>query len=183
MKDRCQHHAWKTKIKKETDQRRGLMDNLGEICATLEPHMRDGKHLEVSHERRCASEASWRRDTWRRSQVAPSAGSENGLTSLVFTTPLTYFPSTESTQRRLDSAATHRSLSPTRNSIFLFPRLPLVCSPRSPEACPRAGARSARERERGGGGGAFTRTPWSLDLQLLMMMMMHTATHLFIKLI
>lgn len=88
------------------------------------------------------------------------------LTSLVLTMPLTYFPTTESTKKTLDSTARHRSLSPTLTSIFLPLSLRLrlrlrLLSPVLPEACLslRGGCaqssctertqESERERERG----------------------------------
>jgi len=77
---------------------------------------------------------------------------KKALTSLVSTIPLTYFPRTESTQKRLDSTAKQRSLSPTLTSIFLSPQLPLVCSPSSPKpvsARERARRSTARDGERG----------------------------------
>lgn len=74
-------------------------------------------------------------------------GGEQTLTSFVLTTPLTYFPRTESMQRTLDSTARHRSLSPTLTSIFLSPQLPLVCSPSSQKPV-SARERALTERER-----------------------------------
>lgn len=74
---------------------------------------------------------------------------EQTLTSFVLTTPLTYFPRTESMQRTLDSTARHRSRSPTLTSIFLSPQLPLVCSPSSQKPV-SARERALTEREESG---------------------------------
>lgn len=76
-------------------------------------------------------------------------GGKQTLTSFVLTTPLTYFPRTESMQRTLDSTARHRSLSPTLTSIFLSPQLPLVCSPSSQKPV-SARERALTEREESG---------------------------------
>lgn len=104
-------------------------------------------HDEAVFARMVSMNRDVRRRTWRGAARCRGSRRTGAHTSLVSTTPFTYFPRTESTQRTLDSTASHRSLSQTLTSIFLAPPQRLVWSPGSP----RARSAAARERARRSG--------------------------------